>query len=43
MLTVVYTVLINPILSDAFGFSEREVPYFFLGLVAAQIAGALLM
>jgi len=43
MLTVVYVVLINPILSDFYGFSERETSYFFFGLVTAQIAGALLM
>ena len=43
MLTVIYTVLINPVLGDSFGFSERETPYFFFGLVTAQIVGAVIM
>jgi len=43
LLHVTYVVLINPILSDSFGFSEKESGYVFLGLVIAQVVGAILM
>ena len=43
LLHVTYVLLVNPILSDSFGFSEKESGYVFLALVIAQIFGAILM
>lgn len=39
----VYETLYNPVLSDSFGFTEKESSYFFLGLVSAQIAGTIIL
>jgi len=35
--------LINPILSDYFGFTEKEISYFFMGSMLVYIAGSLLL
>jgi len=35
--------LFNPILSDYFGFTEKENSYFFVGLILVFIAGSLLL
>lgn len=39
----VYETLYNPVLSDSFGFTERESSYFFLGLVVSQISGTVIL
>ena len=38
-----YETIYNPILSDYFGFDERESAYFFFGLVGAKTAGVVLL
>ena len=35
--------LFNPILSDYFGFTERETSYFFLGVMMIHVIGSLLL
>ena len=35
--------LFNPILSDYFGFTERETSYFFLGVMTIHVVGSLLL
>ena len=35
--------LFNPILSDYFGFTEKETSYFFVGVMVIHIAGSLLL
>ena len=35
--------LFNPMLSEYFGFTEKENSYFFVGLVLVYIAGSLLL
>ena len=35
--------LFNPILSDYFGFTEKETSYYFVGLMLVFIAGSLLL
>ena len=39
----IYEELFNPILSDAFGFSEDNTVYFFLIILVAPILGGLLL
>ena len=39
----VYETLYNPVLSDSFGFTEKESSYFFLGLVVSQISGTVIL
>lgn len=38
-----YETIYNPVLSDYFGFNERDSSYYFFGLVLAQLAGTLLL
>ena len=39
----IYRTLYNPILSDQFGFTERDQAYFFFALVVPQFIGAVLV
>ena len=36
-------VLLNPILSDSFGFSEKETTYFFILFFVVSVVGVVLM
>ena len=36
-------VLLNPIVSDSFGFSEKETTYFFILIFLGSLFGVLLM
>jgi len=40
---IVYEELLNPILSDSFGFTEKEASYFFLALLPARLGSAFLV
>ena len=40
---VVYAELLNPILSDSFGFTIKQNSYFFVLLLLANIGGAFMM
>jgi len=35
--------LFNPILSDYFGFTEKEISFYFVGLMVVHIASSLLL
>ena len=35
--------LVNPILSDYFGFTEKETSYYFVGLMLVYTTGSLLL
>ena len=40
---VIYEELINPILSDSFGFTVKQTSYFFVLLLPAAVGGAFSM
>ena len=40
---VIYEELINPILSDSFGFTVKQTSYFFVLLLPATVAGAFMV
>lgn len=41
--TIVYELLLNPILSDTFGFTDRVTAYYFLVILVVPVFGGLLL
>jgi hypothetical protein len=41
--TAIYELLLNPILSDTFGFSEDATAYYFLAILVVPIFGGMLL